>query len=160
MRPSEPIRLCEAGERSDVLALLAACGLPSDGLADHWATAWVAVDSGSPAKVLGSVALEIYGKAALLRSLATRPDQRSRGLGHALFEFAIERASDRGVDAVALLTTTAEPFFARRGFETVPRDVLPASLQASAEFRGACPASAVAMVRRSARLAAPSRPSC
>jgi amino-acid N-acetyltransferase len=152
MRPSEPIRLCEPGERSDVLALLAACGLPIDGLADHWGTTWVAVDPGSPGVVLGSVALEFHGNAALLRSLATRKDQRSRGLGQALFQFAMARAADRGVEAVALLTTTAEPFFARRGFETVSRDALPESLRASAEFRGACPASATSMVVRSGKL--------
>lgn len=159
MRPSEPIRLCESGERGDVLALLAACGLPTDGLADHWDTTWVAVDPLSPEEVLGSVALEFHGSAALLRSLATRGDRRSRGLGHALFEFAMARAADRGVESVALLTTTAEPFFARRGFDTVSRDALPESLRASAEFRGACPASATAMVNRSGRLRAAPRPS-
>ena len=159
MRPSGPIRLCEPGERSDVLELLIACGLPTDGLADHWGSTWVAVDPGGARGVLGSVALEFHGKAALLRSLATRKDQRSRGLGKALFEFAMARASDRGVEAVALLTTTAEPFFARLGFETVSRDALPESLRASAEFRGACPATATAMVHRFARLPAPPHPS-
>ena len=159
MRPSEPIRLCEAGERSDVLALLLACGLPTDGLSDHWGATWVAVDPNHPGEVLGSVALEFHGDAALLRSLATRKDQRSRGLGQALFEFAMARASDRGVESVALLTTTAESFFARRGFDTVSRDALPESLRASAEFRGACPASATAMVARSSTLSAAPRPS-
>ena len=148
MRPSEPIRLCEAGQRADVLALLAACGLPADGLADHWDTTWVAVDPAVPTEVLGSVALEVYGAAALLRSLATREDQRSKGLGHALVEFALKRAKDRGVDTIALLTTTAEPFFVRREFETVSRDELPESLRGSEEFRGACPSTATAMVRR------------
>jgi N-acetylglutamate synthase-like GNAT family acetyltransferase len=151
--------LCEPGERSDVLALLAACGLPEAGLADHWGTTWVAVDPGAPGVVRGAVALEFHGKAALLRSFATREDQRSRGLGQALFEFAMARASDRGVEAVALLTTTAEAYFARRGFETVSRDALPASLRASAEFRGACPATAAAMITRFDRLHAAPRPS-
>ena len=159
MRPTEPIRLCEPGERSDVLALLAACGLPTEGLADHWEATWVAVNPDAPREVLGSVALEFHGPAALLRSLAIREGRRSRGLGQALFEFAMARASDRGVESVALLTTTAEPFFARRGFETVSRDALPESLRASAEFRGACPASATAMVKRSPRLGAAPRPS-
>jgi amino-acid N-acetyltransferase len=159
MRPSEPIRLCEAGERSDVLALLAACGLPEAGLADHWSTTWVAVDPARPGTVNGSVALEFHGNAALLRSLATREDRRSQGLGQALFEFAMARAAERGVEAVALLTTTAEAYFARRGFEKVSRDDLPSSLRASAEFQGACPASAAAMITRFNRLQAEARPS-
>jgi amino-acid N-acetyltransferase len=148
MRPSEPIRLCAASERASVLSLIASCRLPPDGLPDHWDSTWVAVDPDQPASVTGSVALEIYGEAALLRSLATREDQRSKGLGSALFDFAMRRAVDRGVDRVALLTTTAAPFFARRGFETVPSEAMPPELQASAEFRGACPASATAMMRR------------
>ncbi|MBX7183507.1 MAG: GNAT family N-acetyltransferase [Vicinamibacteria bacterium] len=154
MRPTDRIRLCEAEDRADVLALLASCGLPTDGLADHWGSTWVAVGPGSRPQVNGSVALEFHGQAALLRSLATRPDARGLGLGQALFEFALARAADRGVESVALLTTTAEPFFARRGFEKVSRDDLPGALQASAEFRGACPASAAAMILRSSRLAA------
>lgn len=159
MRPAESIRLCESGERERVLALLAACGLPTDGLADHWDATWVAADPEAPGEVVGCVALEFHGDAALLRSLATRPDRRARGLGQALFEFAMARAEERGVESVALLTTTAEPFFARRGFEAVSRDALPTSLRASAEFRGACPASAAAMISRSTRLRAAPRPS-
>lgn len=157
MRPTGRIRLCESHERAGVLALLVACGLPTDGLPDHWDATWVAADPEAPGEILGSVALEFHGEAALLRSLATRKDHRSRGLGRALFEFAMARAADRGVESVALLTTTAEPFFARRGFDTVSRDDLPESLRASAEFRGACPASAAAMIRRSSRLRAAPR---
>jgi amino-acid N-acetyltransferase len=131
-----------------VLALLAACGLPGAGLEDHWDTAWVALDPAAVSEILGSVALEIRGETALLRSLATREDQRSRGLGSALFEHAMARAAEASVDTVALLTTTAESFFTRRGFAAVPRDEAPEALRASAEFRGACPASARFMMRR------------
>jgi N-acetylglutamate synthase-like GNAT family acetyltransferase len=147
MKPSEQIRLCEAGERADVLALVGTCGLPADGLADHWDTTWVAVDPAEPSVVLGSVALEIYGSAALLRSLAILESRRSRGLGHALYEFAMARAADLGVEKAIILTTTAESFFARRGFVVIAREAVPQGLRASAEFRGACPSSATVMVR-------------
>jgi len=149
MRPSEPIRLCEPERRGEVLALLASCGLPTDGLSDHWNSIWVAVNADAPGEIQGSVALEFHGRAALLLSLATRTELRSKGLGSALFEFAMARARERLVESVSLLTTTAEPFFARRGFEKVSRDALPESLNTSAEFRGACPATATAMIRRS-----------
>ncbi len=141
------IRVCAANERLEVAALLSSCGLPFAGLADHWHTTFVALDGLSPEAVVGSVALEIHGAAALLRSLATRADRRGMGLGDALSRFAIDRARDLGATSLSLLTTTAEPFFAARGFASVSRDALPASLQASAELQGACPASAVAMMR-------------
>lgn len=141
------IRPCDVAQRPAVLSLLAGCGLPEAGLSDHWDTTWVAVDRHDPTVVLGSVALEVYGEAALLRSLAALEERRARGLGTLLFDFAMARASDLGLKTVALLTTTAEPFFARRGFVSVSRDAVPSSLRASVEFRGACPASAQAMLR-------------
>ena len=54
-------------------------------------------------------------------------------------------ARDRGVDTVFLLTTTAERFFPKFGFEPVTRADVPASLKESVEFRSACPQTAVVM---------------
>jgi N-acetylglutamate synthase-like GNAT family acetyltransferase len=139
------IHACAERHRKAVLALLSDCGLPAAGLGDHWHTTWVAVSKSGD--VVGSVALELHGSAALLRALATRSDHRGSGLGTALYLHAIDRARALGATSVALLTTTAEPFFGARGFAAVSRDALPAALKASAEFRGACPASAVAMFK-------------
>ena len=44
-----------------------------------------------------------------------------------------------------LLTTTAERYFPRFAFKRITREDVPDSLQASVEFRDACPASAVVM---------------
>jgi amino-acid N-acetyltransferase len=57
-------------------------------------------------------------------------------------------ARQDGAGAVFLLTTTAERFFPRLGFEPIARAEVPTSVQASAEFQSACPASAVAMRAR------------
>jgi len=43
------------------------------------------------------------------------------------------------------LTTTAEGFFPKFGFERIPRADVPARVQESVEFVSACPASAVVM---------------
>ena len=50
-----------------------------------------------------------------------------------------------GAHDLVLLTSTADGWFPRFGFERISRDAAPASLHASEEFRGACPASAVVM---------------
>jgi amino-acid N-acetyltransferase len=52
-----------------------------------------------------------------------------------------------GVDAniVFLLTTAAERFFPKFGFEPVDREQVPPSVGASVEFQSACPASAIVM---------------
>ena len=52
-----------------------------------------------------------------------------------------------GVHELVLLTTTAAPFFARRGYQIIDRLDAPAGVQRSEEFRGLCPASAICMQR-------------
>jgi amino-acid N-acetyltransferase len=121
---------------------LAQASLPEAGFSDHLDSTLVARADGA---VVGGVALELYGEEALLRSLAVAPAVRGGGLGQRLVEAALELARARGVRRVWLLTTTAERFFPRFGFRIVERSELPRALDASAELRGACPASAVAM---------------
>ena len=46
-----------------------------------------------------------------------------------------------------LLTTTAEAFFARRGFERIARQAVPAAIASTKEFNSLCPSSAICMTR-------------
>jgi amino-acid N-acetyltransferase len=96
--------------------------------------------------------LEYYGNAALLRSVAVESGHRGRGLGQSLVTGLLAAAANRCIGSVVLLTTTAEDFFPRMGFRAVPRSSLPAAVMASAEFKGACPDSATAMMLRLPRL--------
>jgi amino-acid N-acetyltransferase len=123
-------------------ALLRRSGLPLNGLAEHFSHALVAEERGV---VLGCVALEIYGKAALLRSLAVAEDRRGEGLGERLAAASLAAAKAAGVRDVYLLTETAEKFFPRFGFAVEERSLAPQVLGRSEEFRTACPASAVMM---------------
>ncbi len=99
-------------------------------------------------RLVGCIGLEIYGDVGLLRSLVVRPDTRGGGLGKLLVERLLETARVRGVSVLYLLTTTADEYFPRFGFEPIPRDQADSRLQASEELRGACPDSAVCMWRR------------
>jgi amino-acid N-acetyltransferase len=122
--------------------LLERSHLPLDGVDDHLPTMLVAREG---AEIVGTAALELYADCALLRSVAVDPRQQGRRLGHALTEAALRLARDHGVDTVFLLTTTAERFFPKFGFEPIARDDVPASVRASIEFQSACPASAIVM---------------
>jgi len=95
--------------------------------------------------VVGAAAVEVYADGALLRSVVVSPTAQGLGLGHQLTAAALSVAKARGSQAAFLLTTTAERFFPKLGFERVSRDDVPASVQASIEFQSACPASAVVM---------------
>ena len=125
-----------------VLDLLNQSGLPLDGLVEHLATTLLARHS---ERIVGSAALESHSEGVLLRSVAVAPDVQGQGVGRALSEAAIDRARQMGAPAIFLLTTTAERYFPKLGFERVDRAAVPESVMASVEFKSACPASAVVM---------------
>ncbi len=125
-----------------ILQLLQASGLPIDGLVEHLNAAFVARDG---AAIVGCAAAEIYPDGALLRSVAVASSARGHRLGEHLTEAAIALARSLGTPAVYLLTTTAESYFQRFGFVQTARELVPAAVQQSIEFRSACPASAIVM---------------
>ncbi len=126
----------------EILALLEQSKLPTDGLADHLDTALV---GRAGDRLVACAAVEIHGTAGLLRSVAVDPARRGEGLGYRLTEAALDLARARGVTSVYLLTTTAGDFFPRFGFKPIDRKEMDPALERSAELRGACPASALAM---------------
>lgn len=126
----------------EVRSLLQRLSLPLDGVDQHVKMMLVAREDG---RVIGTAALELYEDGALLRSVAVDPRQQGKRLGHELTEAALRLAAAHSADTVFLLTTTAEHFFPKFGFEPIARDDVPASIQASVEFRSACPASAIVM---------------
>jgi amino-acid N-acetyltransferase len=126
--------------------LLRDAGLPTEDLTEgHVEHFYFAGPAGQPT---GLVGLEIFGDVALLRSLVVREQRRGTGEGQRLLAHAEEQARSKGVRSLYLLTTTAEPFFARRGYEHAPRDTAPAAIRASREFAGLCPASSAFMAKR------------
>jgi amino-acid N-acetyltransferase len=131
-----------AADLPRVLALLALHQLPLEGLEEHLATLLVARHG---PQIVGSAALEVYADGALLRSVAVSPDVQGHGVGRLLTEAALSLGVVVGTRAIYLLTTTAEGYFPRLGFERTDRDAVPESVKASVEFRSACPASAVVM---------------
>lgn len=140
---SSSIERARPGDTDDLLRIVAEGGLPLDGLREHLGTAIVARDD--EGQIVGSAALELYADGVLLRSVAVAPDWRGHGLGHELTEAAIRLARDLGAPAIYLLTTTAEGFFPRFGFERIARTTVPPGIQASIEFTSACPSSAAVM---------------
>ena len=136
------IERAAAADAAAVLALLVDNGLPVAGLLEHLATTIVARQDG---RVVGCAALEPYSDGALLRSVAVDPVLHHHGMGQALTAAALQLATDLEVPAVYLLTTTAERYFPKFGFERIERVVVPASVRTSVEFTSACPSSATVM---------------
>jgi amino-acid N-acetyltransferase len=99
-------------------------------------------------RVVGTAALDLYADGALLRSVAVEPHRQGQRLGHQLTDAALRLATALGANTVFLLTTTAEGFFPRFGFEQITRDEVPPFVRGSVEFQSACPASAIVMRRQ------------
>jgi amino-acid N-acetyltransferase len=129
-----------------VVTLLEAEGLPASDLTEsHLEHFFFTGSDGEPS---GLVGLEIYGEAALLRSLVVSTAARTQGLGSALVLHAEEYAASRHVRALYLLTTTAESYFKRRGYRRVDRAQAPSSIQSTRQFVSLCPASSAFMIKR------------
>ena len=99
-------------------------------------------------RVVGSAALEVYEDGALLRSVAVDASRRGAGLGSELTAAAIRLAEALRAPALYLLTTTADGYFPKFGFESISRAEVPPAVQTSVEFVSACPASAIVMRKR------------
>src|SRR5262245_25814062 len=89
---------------------------------------------GTPAQLTGLVCVELRGKAALLRSLVVTEKHRSTGMGAQLVEHAERYARTSGAEAICLLTTTADAFFANRGYQVAPRENAPPEIRNTREF--------------------------
>jgi amino-acid N-acetyltransferase len=133
-------------DETEVMRLLQECHLPfSDIIPEQLEHFFAAGDSSGLSGVVG---LELYGDAALLRSLAVSPQHRGTGLGKRLVAHAEQYAFAQGVRANYLLTTTADKFFSRLGYLPVSRSQAPLAIQNTAEFSNLCPSSSIFMVKQ------------
>lgn len=136
------LRMPSATDHAALRALLQVNRLPVEDLDDSPVDFLVAVEGG---RLVGAIGLERHGDAGLLRSLVVDGDARGSGLGQRLVSALEAKAQADGVGRLVLLTQTAAPFFADRGYEVIDRASVPPGVQASAEFKSLCPASATCM---------------
>lgn len=141
------VTLRDAGEADakSIRELLERSGLPTGDLGTARAEFVLASRDG---RLVGAGALEHFGAAALLRSVAIEPEWRGLGVGRLIVAALEERARSAGIGELILLTLTARDFFARAGYGIRDRATLPQAVRASAEFRSLCPASAICMAKR------------
>lgn len=123
-------------------SLLKSAGLPYQDLNvnDHILLGYFDDD-----KLIGTGALEIYGKYALLRSLAVSDALRGRSLGSRITDDLISEAKKHNIENIYLLTESARLFFKRKGFKDIDRQHVPEQVKASSEFSGVCADTAVCM---------------
>ena len=122
---------------AQVRQLLRDNDLPADDLDDHHGVLFFAW--GSRPSADGVVGLEIHANVGLLRSLAVRSAARNQGIATALVTHVENYAAENGLDKLYLLTTTAELFFLRQGYQSLPRAAAPEAIRHTQEFSVLCP---------------------
>jgi amino-acid N-acetyltransferase len=125
--------------------LLETCDLPHEDItARYLNNFWVLKDD---KEIVGVIGIEPFANFALLRSLAVFHRYRAKGIATQLTEKAEEHARSQKVEVLYLLTTTAEDFFKKRGYQITDRASAPSLIRETAEFQTLCPDSAVCMCK-------------
>ena len=127
-----------------VRALLRSTGLPDADLENGADVEFLGLRAGDDLVAVGGV--EVFDGVALLRSVATDERWRGRGLAGRLVRRLEGMLLDRGIEEVFLLTTTAAPFFEKRGYLRTGRDEVPLAIRQTAEFTSLCPSSATVLM--------------
>jgi amino-acid N-acetyltransferase len=128
--------------RDEVIDLLTTENLPVSDLPGLLNNFFVAVNDG---RVCGIAGLEMYGNYGLLRSVAVGRDWRDKGIAAGLLSKIESVATERGLEAIYLLTETAKDYFENKGYEHIARMDIPEDIKASTEFTQVCPETATAM---------------
>ncbi|OJV17372.1 MAG: amino acid acetyltransferase [Dyadobacter sp. 50-39] len=98
-------------------------------------------------ELVGVAGLELFGSVGLLRSVAVSPAHQGQGIAGQMVEHLLANADKQKLQAIYLITTTADRYFDRYGFTAVDRQQVPEAIQQTRQFSGLCPSSAVVMKR-------------
>lgn len=133
-----------ASQLSEVKKLLQRSNLPFEDIDAHFDNYFVAMIENEIVGVLGT---EAYGRLALLRSMAVDVKYRNNEIANSLLQQILQISKENKIQTLFLLTTTAQNYFLKHGFEIVERNQLPDVIQNTKEFQDICPVSAVCMKR-------------
>lgn len=131
-----------SNHRAGIEALLAENKLPVNDLPESLENFFAAINNN---ELIGVIGLEIYGRYGLLRSLAVKSGNRNQGIARLLVAKIEAFAKSKGLEAIYLLTETADKYFESRHYERIARTEVPEDVQQSSEFSFVCPQSAVTM---------------
>jgi amino-acid N-acetyltransferase len=141
------IRTASDADLREIRKLLRANGLLVEDVSTSLIDGFLVAEDAS-GSVIGSIGLEQLGSSVLLRSLAVASQVRGRGIARELVVRLEDKVRSCGQLDVWLLTTTAEHFFQRAGYERVTRNEVPGEVQLCRQFAILCPSTATCMRKR------------
>lgn len=135
-------RLADKKDVPAIIELLKKCKLP---VADIEAAQISFIVAEENNVIVGCIGLEKINDHGLLRSFAVKPQYRNGKIGSQLYDKLIDFANNIKTNKLHLLTTTADNYFLKKGFNASDRNEAPAEIKATAEFSSLCPSSSVYM---------------
>ncbi|MFE5410805.1 GNAT family N-acetyltransferase [Microbacterium sp. NPDC056569] len=126
---------CGPADAAALTAFLTEADLTSSGLDAPGVRLWIERDARGA--IIGSTGYEISadGRHVLIRSVAVRSSERSRGRGGALARFALDRAANEGAATAWLFSRRSGPFWQALGFSPADRDELADALAGTHQVR-------------------------
>ncbi|WP_077923936.1 arsenic resistance N-acetyltransferase ArsN2 [Spirosoma sp. 209] len=131
-------------DKEAVIALLEQGQLLTEDLPTGLSDFVIAKSEETPVGVAG---LERFGPVALLRSVAVDPQHQGKQIAAQLVGQLLDTAKSTDLNEVYLITTSADRYFERHGFQPVDRQEVPTAIQQTQQFSGLCPSSAIVMKR-------------
>lgn len=136
------IRTAKPSDFSSVVGLLKQTGLPTEDLNPALSNFLLAF---ADEKLVGSAGVEINGTYGLLRSVSVLNEFRNYKIARRLVNDLTKQVRLEGVKELYLITTTADSYFEKQGFERINRENVPVEIAQSQQFSSICPSSAVVM---------------
>ncbi len=96
-------------------------------------------------QIIGCAGYEAYNQNGLFRSLAVKPLYRNMMIAHTMIDNIFALAQEQGIKEFFLLTTTADKFFGKLGWEMINRNDVPENIGSTTEFSSICPSAAICM---------------
>jgi amino-acid N-acetyltransferase len=137
------IRAATTADFETITGWLAAARLPVADLSIDDTRHFLLAESDGIA--VGTIGLEPYDDIGLLRSLVVVPHSQGNGAGRRLVMALEHEAAALGMRELWLLTTDADAYFAKLGYEIMPRESAPESIRQTTEFSKLCPSDAIVM---------------
>ena len=139
------LRSASRVDLGDIKELLIVSNLPTEDITEHLDGFIVCEEAG---KIIGVGGLEVHGTNGVVRSIAVKPENQTKGFGKLIYKSIEHEALRLGVTTLYLLTETAEGYFVKLGFAVMDRTDVPKSIMNSKQFRFLCPSTAKLMFRR------------
>jgi len=137
------LRQATTADLPEILNLISGSNLPVSDIAPDKQLFVVAEAEN---QLIGCAGLEIYGESGLFRSLSVRQDRRNRKTGRDLLAGVVALSRENNIKHLYLLTTTADLYFKRMGWQPIERTEVPDDIRASTEFSSVCPSTASCMM--------------